>query len=62
MLTGTRSGMQKSRIGGIFIDHPASSFEASPRFWLAATGRELESGAEEDEFRRAGHRLVLSGH
>jgi hypothetical protein len=49
MLTGTRSGMHKSRIGGIFIDHPASSFEASLRFWLAATGRELESGAEEDD-------------
>ena len=46
---GRRSGMHKSRIGGIFIDHPASSFEASLRFWLAATGRELEPGAEKDD-------------
>jgi hypothetical protein len=47
--------MHKSRIGGIFIDHPASSFEASLRFWLAATGRELEPGAEqEDPYRSLG--------
>jgi predicted enzyme related to lactoylglutathione lyase len=31
--------MHKSRIGGIFIDHPARSFEASRAFWAAATGR-----------------------
>ncbi|MGA8115622.1 MAG: VOC family protein [Actinocatenispora sp.] len=32
--------MHKSRIGGMFIDHPPAAFEASLRFWLAATGRE----------------------
>lgn len=32
--------MHKSRIGGIFIDHPATSFEASRAFWAAATGRD----------------------
>lgn len=41
--------MHKSRIGGIFIDHPPSSFEASLRFWLAATGRELSPGAEAED-------------
>ncbi len=34
--------MHKSRVGGIFIDHPPSAFEASLRFWLAATGRRPE--------------------
>jgi hypothetical protein len=32
--------MHRSRIGALFIDHPASSFDASLRFWAAATGRE----------------------
>jgi hypothetical protein len=41
--------MHKSRIGGIFIDHPASSFEASLRFWLAATGREPDPGTDPDD-------------
>ncbi len=31
--------MHKSRVGGVFIDHPPSSFEASLAFWRAATGR-----------------------
>jgi hypothetical protein len=34
--------MHRSRIGGIFIDHPAESFEASRAFWAAATGRDPE--------------------
>lgn len=38
--------MHKSRIGGIFIDHPAESFEASREFWAAAMGRDASS---EDE-------------
>jgi hypothetical protein len=32
--------MHRSRIGALFIDHPASSFDTSVRFWAAATGRE----------------------
>ncbi|MGH3367197.1 MAG: VOC family protein [Nocardioidaceae bacterium] len=32
--------MHRSRIGALFIDHPASSFDESLRFWAAATGRE----------------------
>jgi hypothetical protein len=32
--------MHRSRIGAVFIDHPASSFDASVEFWAAATGRE----------------------
>ncbi len=32
--------MHRSRVGALFIDHPASSFQASLRFWAAATGRE----------------------
>jgi hypothetical protein len=35
--------MHKSRIGGVFIDHPASSFEASLDFWAAAMGRKPEA-------------------
>jgi hypothetical protein len=31
--------MHRSRIDGIFIDHPPQSFEASVAFWAAATGR-----------------------
>jgi hypothetical protein len=47
--------MHKSRIGGIFIDHPPSSFEASLRFWLAATGRQLGPGPDgEDPYRSLG--------
>ncbi|QGN32643.1 VOC family protein [Microlunatus sp. Gsoil 973] len=34
--------MHRSRIGGIFIDHPAESFDASRRFWAAAMGRQAE--------------------
>lgn len=43
--------MHKSRIGGIFIDHPVSSFEASLAFWAEATGRKPEDG---EEFRSLG--------
>lgn len=43
--------MHKSRIGGIFIDHPASSFEASLAFWAAAMGRKPEG---DDEYRSLG--------
>jgi hypothetical protein len=32
--------MHRSRIGALFIDVPQSAFEASARFWAAATGRE----------------------
>jgi hypothetical protein len=34
--------MHRSRIGGIFIDHPAEAFDASRRFWAAAMGRQVE--------------------
>ncbi|MBM7790295.1 VOC family protein [Tenggerimyces flavus] len=43
--------MHKSRIGGVFIDHPARSFEASLAFWAAAMGREPEDG---DPYRSLG--------
>jgi hypothetical protein len=47
--------MHKSRIGGVFIDHPAQSFDASLRFWSAATGREIEPNAgAEDPYRSLG--------
>lgn len=32
--------MHRSRVGALFIDHPASSFDAGLKFWAAATGRE----------------------
>lgn len=38
--------MHKSRIGGIFIDHPAKSFEASRTFWAAAMGREVKQDGD----------------
>ncbi|SDR94649.1 VOC family protein [Microlunatus soli] len=38
--------MHKSRIGGIFIDHPATSFEASRAFWAAAMGRTGEQDCD----------------
>lgn len=38
--------MHKSRIGGIFIDHPAKSIEASRRFWAAAMGRDADSDGD----------------
>lgn len=41
--------MHKSRIGGVFIDHPAQSFDASLTFWSAATGREVEPNAAADD-------------
>ena len=40
--------MHKSRVGALFIDHPPSSFEASLRFWAAATGREAERDTPAD--------------
>jgi len=39
--------MHRSRIGGIFIDHPESSFAASVAFWAAAAGVEPESVSDE---------------
>jgi predicted enzyme related to lactoylglutathione lyase len=39
--------MHRSRIGGIFIDHPASSFAASLAFWAAAMGVEPETVTDE---------------
>ncbi|HJP72615.1 MAG TPA: VOC family protein [Pseudonocardiaceae bacterium] len=39
--------MHRSRIGGIFIDHPASSFAASLAFWAAAMGVEPETRDDE---------------
>ncbi|HEY9289842.1 MAG TPA: VOC family protein [Microlunatus sp.] len=39
--------MHKSRIGGIFIDHPAASIEASRAFWASATGRD---GTQDDPY------------
>jgi hypothetical protein len=46
--------MHKSRIGGIFIDHPAKSFEASLAFWAAATGREPGDGGDDGTYRSLG--------
>jgi catechol 2,3-dioxygenase-like lactoylglutathione lyase family enzyme len=40
--------MHRSRIGAVFIDHPASSFDASLRFWTAATGREPNAERQTD--------------
>jgi hypothetical protein len=37
----------RSRIGGIFIDHPESSFAASLAFWAAAAGVEPEQVDDE---------------
>lgn len=39
--------MHRSRIGGIFIDHPAASFADSLAFWAAATGGEAETVKDE---------------
>jgi hypothetical protein len=38
--------VHKSRIGGVFIDHPKASFEASRRFWAAAMGREPDDSSD----------------
>lgn len=47
--------MHRSRIGGIFIDHPASSFAASVAFWAAATGVEPKStDVQGDPYRELG--------
>lgn len=47
--------MHRSRIGGIFIDHPASSFAASLAFWAAAMGVDPESVTDEhDPYRNLG--------
>lgn len=48
--------MHRSRIDGIFIDHPADSFGAAVEFWARATGR--EPGAAADPYRSLG---VFSG-
>lgn len=47
-MPGSVSRMHKSRIGGLFIDHPPESFEASLAFWAAATGREPERRDDPD--------------
>jgi predicted enzyme related to lactoylglutathione lyase len=39
--------VHRSRIGGVFIDHPAESFAASVAFWAAAMGVAPED-VEED--------------
>jgi hypothetical protein len=41
--------MHKSRIGGLFIDHPASSFQASLSFWAAAVGRDAQPPSSADD-------------
>lgn len=47
--------MHRSRIGGIFIDHPETSFAASLAFWAAAMGVEPDSVTEDgDPYRRLG--------
>ncbi len=43
--------MHKSRIGGIFIDHPVSSFARSRVFWAAAMGR---TPADNEEYSSLG--------
>ena len=46
----------RSRIGGIFIDHPESSFAASLAFWAAATGGEPEQADDNaSPYRSLGH-------
>lgn len=40
--------MHRSRVGALFIDQPASAFEASLAFWAAATGREVQPAQEAD--------------
>lgn len=47
--------MHKSRVGGVFIDHPSSSFDASVAFWAAATGREAgQQSRVDDPYRSLG--------
>lgn len=46
--------MHKSRIGGIFIDHPAKSFDASLAFWAAATGRDPKPDSEDGVYHSLG--------
>jgi predicted enzyme related to lactoylglutathione lyase len=46
--SGYRPQMHKSRVGALFIDHPSASFEASLRFWEAATGRTAERDVPPD--------------
>lgn len=47
--------MHKSRIGGVFIDHPAHSFASSLAFWAAAMGRTpLEPQPEDTPYRSLG--------
>lgn len=41
--------MHKSRVGALFIDHPASAFEASLAFWAAATGRTPQRPDDADD-------------
>jgi hypothetical protein len=50
--------MHKSRIGGIFIDHPPESFQRSLDFWAAATGREPRQAGQENPYRSLG---IFSG-
>lgn len=47
--------MHRSRIDGIFLDHPADSFSAAVAFWAEATGR---TPATNDPYRPLG---VFSG-
>jgi hypothetical protein len=51
--------MHKSRIGGVFIDHPARSFEASLAFWAAAMGREPGDGDPYRSLGRFGGEVVV---
>lgn len=44
--------MHRSRIDGIFIDHPAGSVDAASAFWGAATGR--TPAATDDPYRSLG--------
>lgn len=41
--------MHRSRIGGLFIDHPAESFADSLAFWSAATGAKAEAVDDEND-------------
>ena len=51
--------MHKSRIGGVFIDHPASSFEASLAFWAAAMGRKPEANEPYQSLGRFDGQIVV---
>jgi hypothetical protein len=51
--------MHKSRIDGIFIDHPPESFAASVAFWASATGRSPHADEPYHSFGTFGGDIVI---